>query len=396
MIPRAAVFCLGLSQLVGWGVSFYLAGTFGQAIQDDTGWSGATVYGGLSAAIVVMGLSSPLAGRAVDRHGGQRTMTTGACLNAIGCLGLALSDSLATYYAAWLVLGLGMRLSLYDAAFATLARIGGPTARRPVSQITLLGGLASTVFWPVGHALESWLGWRGAVALYAIFALGTIPLFMTLPKSRYHASEQAGGPAGACRAPHSARETRIAGALYAVVTMLVSFLAAGNAAHLIGILDGLGLTASVAVSMAAVWGVGQVSARLGEIAFGSRLHPTALNLVASIILPASFAIGLAALWHPAAAAVYAFLYGASNGLLTITRGSLPLVLFDSRSYGAVVGALLVPSFLLTAVAPIAYAYVLQQHGAAAVLAGSASLGVAVLGASMVIRLRYGKEQGALG
>jgi len=396
VIPARAVVCLGLTQLVSWGVSFYLISNFGPAMQAELGWGVAQIYGGFSLAIVVMAAASPMAGRAIDRWGGERVMSAGSVLVALGCALLAMAHAALPYYAAWVVLGVGMRLTLYDAAFATLARIGGPQARRAMSQITLFGGLASTVMWPVGQLLAQWLGWRGAVALYAIFALGTIPLFMTLPKSRYHASEQAGGPAGACRAPHSARETRIAGALYAVVTMLVSFLAAGNAAHLIGILDGLGLTASVAVSMAAVWGVGQVSARLGEIAFGSRLHPTALNLVASIILPASFAIGLAALWHPAAAAVYAFLYGASNGLLTITRGSLPLVLFDSRSYGAVVGALLVPSFLLTAVAPIAYAYVLQQHGAAAVLAGSASLGVAVLGASMVIRLRYGKEQGALG
>ena len=393
MIPRAVVICLGMSQLVGWGVSFYLAGTFGQAIQADTGWSAETVYGGLSAAIVVMGLFSPLAGRAVDRHGGRRTMTVGACLNAAGCLGLALSAQPAAYYAAWLVMGLGMRLSLYDAAFATLARIGGPAARRAVSQITLFGGLASTVFWPVGHALESWLGWRGAVVAYAGFALATIPLFLTLPRGRYTAPDPAGAAADARPAAiPGSRETRIAGALYAVVTMLVSFLAAGNASHLIGILEGLGLTAAAAVSVAAVWGLGQVSARLGEVAFGSRLHPTALNLVASAILPSCFAIGLAAVWNPAAAVAYAFLYGTSNGLLTITRGSLPLVLFDPRSYGAVVGALLVPSFLLTAFAPVSYAYVLERHGSMAVLGGSALLGAIVLAASLAIRARYGGER----
>jgi len=390
MIPRTAVFCLGVSQLVGWGVSFYLVGTFGPAIQADTGWSAGTVYGGLSAAIVVMGLVSPLAGRAVDRHGGRRAMTAGAALNAAGCLAMALSPGPAAYYASWLLLGAGMRLCLYDAAFAALARIGGPAARRAVSQVTLFGGVASSVFWPMGHALESWLGWRGAVAVYAGFALATIPLFQVLPDRRHAAA--GGGPGAAPLPALGPREARIAGVLYAVIVMLVGFLSGGNAAHLINILTGLGLAAHAAVGLSALWGVGQLAARLGEVAFGSRLHPTALNLVASVILPLCFAIGLAAAWHPAAAAAYVLLYGTGNGLLTIARGSLPLVLFDARSYGTVVGRLLVPSFLLTAVAPLAYAHVLERYGAMAVLAGSAALGAVVLAASLAIHMRYGARR----
>ncbi|MGH6927472.1 MAG: MFS transporter, partial [Dongiaceae bacterium] len=181
MVPRRTVFCLGLSQLVCWGISYYLIGAFGDAIAADLGWSPSLVYGGFSAALVIMGLSSPPIGRAIDRHGGRAVMVAGSGVTALGCVGLALAHHAVTYYAAWLCLGLAMRMTLYDAAFAALARIAGAAAKRPISQVTLLGGLASTAFWPIGHALAASFGWRGAVLAYAGFALLTIPLHLALP-----------------------------------------------------------------------------------------------------------------------------------------------------------------------------------------------------------------------
>ena len=249
---RRAIVCLGLSQLIGWGVTFYLIGALGPAITAGLGWNSAAVYGGFSAAIVTMALVSPIAGLAVDRWGGRRVMPAGAVLSALGCVALASAHALPHYYLAWVVLGAGMRLSLYDAAFASLARAAGPTARRPMSQITLFGGLASTVMWPVGHLLAEWLGWRGAVLAYGALALATAPLFLALPRQRYAASApQAGAAAGGLA--RSQGERRLAGALYALIAMLTNFLAAGNAAHLIAILTGLGLAAAAAVGVAALW-----------------------------------------------------------------------------------------------------------------------------------------------
>src|SRR3546814_4453972 len=133
-----------------------------------------------------MGASSPMIGRAIDRHGGRPVMAAGSLLTALGCAGIALSDGAAAYYAAWLCLGLAMRMTLYDAAFAALARIGGPQAKRPISQITLLGGLASTAFWPIGHFLAESFGWRAALLVYAGFALLTLPLHLAIPRSEEH------------------------------------------------------------------------------------------------------------------------------------------------------------------------------------------------------------------
>lgn len=386
-VGARAIVCLGLSQLIGWGVTFYLIGALGPAITAGLGWNSAAVYGGFSAAIVTMALVSPIAGLAVDRWGGRRVMPAGAVLSALGCVALASAHALPHYYLAWVVLGAGMRLSLYDAAFASLARAAGPTARRPMSQITLFGGLASTVMWPVGHLLAEWLGWRGAVLAYGALALATAPLFLALPRQRYAASApQAGAAAGGLA--RSQGERRLAGALYALIAMLTNFLAAGNAAHLIAILTGLGLAAAAAVGVAALWGVGQFSGRLVDVALGGRLHPLTMTLIVCLLLPLSFALALASDGDVAMLAVYALAYGACNGLLTIARGTLPLALFDYRSYGAVVGGLLIPSFLLTAAAPVAYAQMVERYGARGAIGLSTGLAAAILSCAAILRWRF--------
>lgn len=123
MISRRLVVVLGLSQLVSWGVSYYMIGVFGERM-------------------------------------------------ALACLGLSQSGSLPLYGASWACLGLAMRITLYEAAFATLVRIGGRSARPAISQITLLGGLSSTVFWPIGHGRANQFGWRGALVGYALLGPG--------------------------------------------------------------------------------------------------------------------------------------------------------------------------------------------------------------------------------
>ena len=379
MISHQAVICLGLSQLINWGISYYLIGNFGPAMATDLGIGTTAIYAGLSLALVVMAATSPWTGRLIDRLGGRRVLPIGAVLNAVGCVVLAISQSAWTYYAAWIVLGLGMRLCLYEAAFATLARIGGAEARRAIGQITLFGGLASTVMWPVGHALADMLGWRGALVVYALFSLATLPLYRSLP------SEGRGNIAAAssvkvewlARTPAQYRQAAV---LFSVIAMLTSFLAAGNAAHMLSMLAGMGLDPAMAVGIAAMWGVGQVVARLGEVFFGRRIDPLLLNLLIACVMPLCFIAGLAASL-PVAAAIFSFCYGACNGLFTISKGTLPLLLFDYRRYGALTGRLLVPSFLLTATAPLLYAAIIDSLGAKAAMYMALGVACVVLGAS---------------
>ena len=390
MIPRRTVLWLGLAQLISWGITYYLVGVFGGAIAADLGWTRDVVYGGFSAALLAMALMSPFAGRWIDRHGGRRIMAAGSLLNAAGCAGLAASHGVATYYASWIALGVAMRLTLYDAAFAALARIAGVGARRAMAQITLLGGLASTVLWPLGHWLAERAGWRGAVLAYAGLALLTLPLHLALPDTRHdHDAAVAATPHAAPRPLAASRADRIlASVLYAAIAALASFLNAGMSSHMIGILTGLGIAAATAVWIATLRGVGQSAARLSEVVFGRRVDPLALNLVAAAVMPASFVAGLFSGRSSTAAAAFALLYGASNGVLTITRGTLPLVLFDPRVYGALVGKLLIASFILSAAGPVIYATVIDRLGDAGALWASLLAAGLALAAALVLWLRF--------
>ena len=394
MITRRTVVFLGVSQLICWGISFYLIGVFGDLIVADLHWSRTRVHGGFSIALLVMGLVSPFVGRLIDRFGGGRVMAAGSVLCAIGCAGLAAAHTVVVYYAAWVCLGLAMRSMLYDAAFAALVRIGGAAARRPIAQITLLGGLASTSFWPIGHLLAEAFGWRGALLVYAGFALLTLPLHLAIPSGRHQDNvpieRRSQQPLITSR-----RQDRVfAALLFTVIVTLTNSLNAGLSAHMIGVLTELGLGAGLAVSISSLRGVGQSSARLAEILFGGRLHPINLNLIATLVLPICFTVGLASGGYVAAAAAFAFFYGAGNGIVTITRGTLPLVLFDHNTYGAFVGKLLMPSFVLAAVSPLAFAAVIERFGANGALYLSLALSLVTLAASIALKTLADRRAGA--
>jgi predicted MFS family arabinose efflux permease len=388
MIARRLVWGLGVSQFVLWGVSYYLVGVFGERIARELGWSQTLVFGGFSVALVLMGLVSAPVGRLIDRHGGRPVMAIGSVLTAVGCAGIALAHGPILFYAAWILLGLAMRMALYDAAFASLARIGGPAARRPISAITLLGGLASTCMWPVGEALAAFVGWRGAVLCYAVFALATLPLHLAIPPGRYQRptdSLQAEAPPLA-----TTRGDRIlASLLYALIAMLTNFLNSAMSAHMIGILSGLGLAAALAVSVATLRGIGQSLARFAELIFGRSLNPLTLGVVATAVMPIGFVAGLFGGVSILAAAAFAFLYGAGNGLTTIVRGTQPLVLFDPRDYGTLVGRLIAPGFILSALAPVLYALTIEHFGYRAALDLSLAVALLTFAASIALWLRFG-------
>lgn len=380
-----AIFCLGLSQLLHWGLSYYLIGVFGGRIAEDLDWTHAAVYSGFSAALLVMGILSAPVGRLIDRRGGRIPMSVGAALAALGCAGLATAHEYWAYLLAWVALGGAMRLTLYDAAFAALAKAFGSGAKRPIAQITLLGGLASTVFWPFGNWLADGWGWRGACWVYAAVALASIPLFLTLPRvaSPGPVATVAGPPL-----PPPPPPSKLAALLFAYTVGGLNFLNAAMSAHMIVLLVALGMALPVAVWVSSLRGIGQSAARLCEVVFGGRINPLNLHLGAALGFPLSFVAGLASGDWLVAAIAFSLIYGASNGLMSITRGTLPLVLFDPATYGTTVGKLLTPGFFLAAAAPSAFAALLDGFGPRATLWVSAGLALTITAAAGVLRRRF--------
>lgn len=369
--PGRLVLLLGLSQLICWGISYYLIGVFGQPMADELGWSLTQVYAGYSLALVTMGLVSARIGRLIDQHGGAPAMSAGSVLLAVGCGLLAVNQGGPTYWLAWIVLGLAMRCSLYDAAFAALARLLGPAARAPIARITLLGGLASTVFWPLGQGLSDWLGWRAALAVYALIGLSTLLLHRRIPAARWQAGAEVAPTAPTAPTATPALSRSVASSttalgvrawLFALLCALVGFTNAAMSSQQIVLLIGLGLGTATAVWVASLRGLAQTVARLLDILFGRKLAPLDLNLLAALICLLGFAIAPFIGGNVWAATVFSFLFGAGNGLLTITRGTVPLQLFDPGQYGTIVGRLIAPGFYLAAAAPVVLAWLIETRG----------------------------------
>src|SRR6185369_13023245 len=108
--------------------------------------------------------------------------------------------NLVVFIAAWLIVGLGMGAGLYDAAFSTLGRLYGREARSAITTLTLFGGFASTVCWPLSAFLLSSVGWRGTCLAYAAIQLClSLPLYLFLVPwaPRHEATPAAGGQAAA-------------------------------------------------------------------------------------------------------------------------------------------------------------------------------------------------------
>ena len=389
-IGARLVVCLGLSQLVGWGCMHYLIAVFGPLIGAELGWSAARVQAGFSLALLVMGASSVFAGRWIDAGGGRPALMTGCACGAAGCALLALSHSGWSYFAGWVLLGLGMRLALYDAAFATLAHLGGASAKRAMSQITLFGGLASTVFWPVGQALADALGWRGALGVYAALLALCALLHLAVPRPR-HATADSQQPAQHTGEGMPLPATRVDTWLFGVVAVLVLFMQTGVAAHFLALLRGLGWDARTAVTLATLLGLGQLVGRAWMVAWGHRHDAVWLNLLPCVLLAAAHALALGVGGSLVGAGAFAFCYGAGNGIATITRGAMPLLLFDTARYGRIVGGVLRPAFALSAGAPVAVALALQHWGHAGTLAAGLVTSVVLVAAALGLALRHGRR-----
>ena len=189
---RRVVAALGIVQILAWGSSYYLLAVLAGPIARDTGWPYAWVIGGVSLGLLVAGLAAVRVGRTIDSRGGRPVLAAAALLLAGGLALLAAAPGIPLYLAAWLVLGLGMGAGLYDAAFSTLGRLYGAQARGAITALTLWGGFASTVCWPLSAFLVESVGWRGACLAYA-----GLHLVLTLPLCLFALPREAPRPASA-------------------------------------------------------------------------------------------------------------------------------------------------------------------------------------------------------
>ena len=360
---RVVITVLGLAQILGWGTSFYFPAVFSGAIVRDTGWSLGWVVGGTSIGLMVAGLISPQVGRVIGRHGGRPALLVSALSFAAGLAGVGLAPTLPVYLAAWAVIGVGMGTGLYDAVFAALGRMYGAEARGPITNLTLFGGFASTVCWPLSAFMIDHIGWRTACLVYAALHLAvSLPLQMAVvgaSPAREPESEPAAVAPGAGDDAPIANE-RLMFVLVASMLALAAGVGAIVVVHLLIFLQARGVDYATAVWLGTLFGPAQVGARVVERLFGSRYHPI-WTMVGSCAL---MAVGLVLLLLQfPLLALTILLYGAGFGISWVGRGTLPLALFGPKRFPLLMGKLAFPTLLLLALAPSLGALLIENIGA---------------------------------
>lgn len=375
---------LGTAQTLAWASSYYLPAMLAAPMARDLGVQAPMVFIAFSLALVVSALVGPFSGRAIDHWGGRPVLMVTSLVFAAGLAGLAAADSLAGLVAAWVVMGIGMGSGLYEAAFSALVRLYGKESRNAITGITLIAGFASTVGWPLSSWMEAQFGWRGAclgwAALHLLVGLPLNGSITRIGREVKHAIPAAAAP---LRSDHAAAKARprLAAVLLAFVFAATWFTSTAMAAHLPQLLQASGASLSAAVAAGALIGPAQVAARLLEFGLLRRVHPLWSARLATIAHPLGACL-LLVLGAPVAA-LFAVLHGAGNGILTIAKGTLPLVLFGPMGYGARQGMLMVPARICQAIAPALFGLCLQRWGVGAVWL-SMALGVLALGALLAM------------
>ena len=357
---------VGTSQTLAYGTTSYLPAILAPSMAASLGLPVSTIFLGLTTALITAALAGPWAGKWVDTGQGRGVLLTAHLLYMLGLFALGMSTGLWTLLGAWVILGIGMSLGQYEAAFSILTSYYGRAARPHITGITLIAGFASTICWPLSTLMDQTIGWRQACWVWALcHLLLAIPLlFLILPKRPLvnHSQTQEPGEESGSPVPATlSREVIVLGFLFFVTW----FTTGSMGAYLPLILSGLGMSTEQAVGIASLMGPMQVVARFSESLFLKKFHPLTGARIAGFLHPIGAVLLLGA--GPVMAPVFTMLHGAGNGILTIAKGTLPLALFGPKGYGLRQGMLMIPARIGMAAAPFTFGLAVETWGSHAVL-----------------------------
>jgi MFS family permease len=400
---------LAVGQIVSWGVLYYAFPVALVTITADTGWSATATTGAFTGGLIVSALAGIPVGRWLDRFGPRRVMTAGSALAAAATAGVALSPGLGSFFVAWLVAGLSMSAVLYQPAFAALTRWYGQHRVRALTALTLVAGLASTVFAPLTSLLLEHLSWRDTyLVLAGVLAVVTVPLHLValnLPWSGGVSAAAAalhddmtGGavlPTPACdRAVRPVLTSRPFWLLSGGLTLTAFGLYATSVALLIPLLTERGMSASLAAITLGLLGAGQLLGRLGYAPLTARTGPATRAVV--VVAASAGTIGvLAAVPGPAWALIaVAVLVGAVRGAGTLLQATVVAEEWGQARYASLAGAFAAPITAAGALAPFGGAALTDVAGSrTGALTALACL--VALGALLVAAAHRGRRPGAL-
>jgi MFS family permease len=358
---------VGAAQIISHAGAYYLAAVIAAPASVELSISSATLYAGLSLALAVSGLAGPTAGKLVDRFGGRPVLIASNLLLAAGLSLLALAQGLGLLLLAYAVLGLGMATGMFEVAFAAVVRIFGKKSHNVLVGVTMVAGFASVAGWTISVFVEARYGWRGVCWFWAALnVLVALPLNALIPRAPDNPDgtkpAEVGKQAGevtAITALDPKREKYLT-ILLAFVFASSGFISMGMMSHLPRLLEGVGVPLLIAFSIGALVGPAQITGRILDFTFLRRLHPLVGTRIAALAHPLGIAV-LVILGAPFAA-LFVVLHGLGNGILIISRGTLPLALFGPQGFGRRQGWLTMPAKFAQAIAPFAFGLALTQWG----------------------------------
>ncbi|SHL21117.1 Predicted arabinose efflux permease, MFS family [Pseudonocardia thermophila] len=350
------------TEIVSWGVLYYAFPVLGPSIADDTGWSIAALTAAFSAGLVVNALVGILVGRWLDRYGPRAVMTAGSVLAAPALLTIALAPSLPVFVAGWLLAGVAMSGTLYPPAFAALTRWWGPRRVTALTALTLLAGLASTIFAPVTAALVEAFGWRTSyLVLAVVLAVLTIPAHLFGLRGSWPAPDPAAPGGGEAHAPAVVVRSRPFVVLLVAMT-LATFAVFAVVVNQVPLLIDRGLSTAEAAWALGLGGFGQVLGRLGY-GWMARVQPVRARTVTIMAAAAGTTLLLGVLpgpgWLLVAAAMLA---GAVRGIFTLLQATAVSDRWGSAHYGRLNGILNAPAMIATSLSPWAGAALAELVG----------------------------------
>lgn len=349
---------LCITEITSWGVLYYAFPVLAPTLARDTGWSISTVTAAFSAGLVVSALVGIPVGRLLDRHGPRWVMTAGSALAVPATIAIAAAGSLPWFFAAWLLAGVAQAAVFYPPAFAALTRWWGSDRVRALTGLTLVAGLASTVFAPLTAALLDPLGWRGTyLVLAGILAVVTIPAHLFGLRGPWPEPVDRTDPSG----PDPDGETldddpgRIARSrpfvLLVVAIFLGAFCSFAVTVNQVPLLIERGMSTSLAAWALGLGGIGQVLGRLGYRRMTRHVGVRGRAAVIFVLLAATSALFAVLSGPPVVLILVAMGAGAARGIFTLLQATALSDRWHPRLYGRLNGLLSAPAMVAVAVSP---------------------------------------------
>lgn len=362
--PYPLISALGFGQLVAWGSFYYVFVTLTDPMAAEFGWTKTQINGAVSVVLAVTGLCSYTRGRWIDRFGGRLMMTSAAFGGAVLLILWSRITALWQLYAIAVGIGIVSAMTLYEAAFAVVARMLGAEYRKAIIVITLFGGLASTTFVPLTQALVDSFGWRDALKALAVIQL---PFCAGIPYVLLRGRETTDRDAGTIRARTAAASIRPALAHPVFWLLALSFVSfaimfTSLVFNIVPMLRESGYTTAEAVAAYACIGPSQLAGRTAILTLERFISLTAAGLIGTLFPVLAMIILITLHAHSPFVFVFAIAFGTGMGVKTIVQATAAPEILGHAAYGALQGALMLPVYLAQAGAPLLAAWIWQLRG----------------------------------